>query len=72
MNKKVKKGKITMGKLADMMESGFELVLSKLESTASKEQVDKIDTRLQVVEETVVKIDNRLKGVEKKLENIEV
>ena len=61
-----------MEKLADMMEFGFELVLSKFENTASKEQADKIDTRLQVVKETVVKIDNRLKGVEKKLENIEV
>lgn len=61
-----------MEKLADMMESSFELVLSKFEETATKEQVGKIDTRLQVVGETVGKIDNRLKGVEKKLENIEV
>ncbi len=61
-----------MEKLADMMESGFELVLSKLEKTASEEQVDKVDTRLQAVEESVGKIDNRLKGVEKKLEHIEV
>lgn len=62
-----KEKKITLEKLADMMESGFELVLEKIEKTATKEQVQKIDDRLKVVEEKLENMEDlrpRVKALE--------
>jgi hypothetical protein len=65
--KKEKNKKITLEKLSNMMESGFELVLEKIEKTATKEQVQKIDERLKVVEEKV----DRLEGIPARVKTLE-
>ena len=59
----MKKKNITNEVLASMVESGFEHVLNKLEGTATREQMENLNSRM-------IKVEIRLDNLENEVEEI--
>ena len=61
----MKNKNITLDTLADMMEAGFEHVLSGLEKTATKEQLEKLNSRMVKVEVRLSNIEEEVSAIRK-------